>query len=47
MSSLCQQIKTEYERLQNLKERLVLEYEKKKDSDDMKDWSVVKKLQAE
>ncbi|MBI5076800.1 hypothetical protein HZB94_00245 [Candidatus Falkowbacteria bacterium] len=47
MSALCEQIKTEYEQLQTLKERLVLEYEKVKDSDDMKDWSVVKKLQAE
>ncbi|MBI5076811.1 hypothetical protein HZB94_00300 [Candidatus Falkowbacteria bacterium] len=47
MPSLCEQIKTEYEQLQNLKEQLVLEYEKVKDSNDMKDWSVVKKLQVE
>ncbi|MBI5077528.1 hypothetical protein HZB94_04070 [Candidatus Falkowbacteria bacterium] len=47
MPPLCQQIKTEYEQLQALKEQLVLEYEKVKDSDDMNDWSVVKKLQTE
>ncbi|MBI5077592.1 hypothetical protein HZB94_04400 [Candidatus Falkowbacteria bacterium] len=47
MLSLCEQIKTEYEQLQILEEQLILEYEKVKDSDDMKDWSVVKKLQAE
>ncbi|MBI5076979.1 hypothetical protein HZB94_01170 [Candidatus Falkowbacteria bacterium] len=39
MSSLCEQIKTEYEQLQALKERLVLEYEKVKNSDDLNDWS--------
>ncbi|MBI5076812.1 hypothetical protein HZB94_00305 [Candidatus Falkowbacteria bacterium] len=47
MPSLCEQIKTEYEQVQALKEQLVLEYEKKKDSDDLNDWSVVKKLHAE
>ncbi|MBI5077521.1 hypothetical protein HZB94_04035 [Candidatus Falkowbacteria bacterium] len=50
MPSLCEQIKTEYEQLQALTEQLVLEYEKVKDSDDLndlKDWSVVKKLQTE
>ncbi|MBI5077564.1 hypothetical protein HZB94_04255 [Candidatus Falkowbacteria bacterium] len=47
MSSLCEQIKTEYEQLQALKEQLILEYEKVKDSDNLNDWSVVKKLQAE
>ncbi|MBI5077205.1 hypothetical protein HZB94_02395 [Candidatus Falkowbacteria bacterium] len=47
MSSLCEQIKTEYEQLQTLKERLVFEYEKVKDTDDADGLSVVKKLQAE
>ncbi|MBI5077653.1 hypothetical protein HZB94_04720 [Candidatus Falkowbacteria bacterium] len=47
MPSLCEQIKIEYEQVQALKEQLVLEYEKVKNSDDVDDWSVVKKFQVE